>query len=93
MAASMMGALILSGMAGFGVTANEASHGAMAEGMGLGHQHMTDVGGYHCASHQGSQAAMHQQHMHNETQMQHGSCPGGSGMHRMAGAQGGMGSG
>lgn len=93
MSASMMGALIVSGLAGMGVMANEASHGGMAQAMGLGHHHLTDVGGYHCASHTGPDGATHMEHMHNETMMQHGNCPGGSGMHRMGGMQEGMGNG
>lgn len=62
---------------------NEASHGGMAEAMGLGHRHMTDVGGYHCASHAGEHGAHHVAHMHNETRAAHDGCPGGSAMHDM----------
>jgi hypothetical protein len=88
----MLGALIVSGMAGFGVMANEGTHGGMAEAMGLGHHHMTDVGGYHCASHSGPDAQRHMDHMHNETMVHHENCSGGSSMHRM-GMMGGMPSG
>ena len=31
--------------------ANEWSHGGLAEATGLGHRHMLDHGGYHCADH------------------------------------------
>ena len=76
-----MAALVVSGMAGAGMMANEASHGGVAEAMGLGHHHMADVGGYHCASHTGEHGPHHVQHMHNETRAAHAACAGGAAMH------------
>lgn len=61
--------------------ANEATHGGVSEMMGLGHHHMADYGGYHCASHDGTHGHHHVEHMHNETRTAHEDCPGGSGMH------------
>lgn len=83
MQTGMMAALIVSGVAGTGMMANEATHGGMSEMMGMGHNHMSDVGGYHCASHNGGQGSQHMQHMHNQTMAAHGSCPGGASMHDM----------
>lgn len=52
-------------LATFGV--NEVSHGAVSETVGLGHQHMTDVGGYHCTAHDHpDQADEHMAHMHGD---------------------------
>lgn len=89
---AMMAALLVSGVAGIGMMANEASHGQMAELMGLGHNHMADYGGYHCAAHDGEQAALHAAHMHNGTgngtMVGHSDCPGGAGMHGAAGQRG-----
>ncbi len=90
MSAGMMAGLVVAGMAGAGFMANEATHGAMAEAMGLGHNHMADYGGYHCAAHDGAHGAHHAEHMHNATSMPHGSCPGGSGMHGGMVGMGGM---
>lgn len=87
MQAAMLGALIVSGVAGIGMMTNEATHGGVAEMMGLGHHHMTDVGGYHCASHAGEHGAHHVDHMHNETHSSHSRCQGGGSMH---GDMGGM---
>ncbi|MFA5943085.1 MAG: hypothetical protein WC876_01320 [Candidatus Thermoplasmatota archaeon] len=64
--------------AGVGVIGNEVTHGAWSESMGLGHHHLADYGGYHCAAHE-SQA--HMQHMHNGTFTDHQHCPGGVHMH------------
>ena len=89
MQTGMMAALIVSGVAGAGMMANEASHGQVAEMMGVGHQHMADYGGYHCTSHQGDHASHHVDHMHNETHAAHAGCPGGSGMHDMGGMSNG----
>lgn len=50
-------------MGGFG--ANEASHGSLAEGMGLGHHHMSDYGGYHCAGPDDAHWGQHVDHMHD----------------------------
>lgn len=81
MQTGMVAALVVSGVAGVGMMANEMTHGGVSETMGLGHQHMADYGGYHCASHMGEHGAHHVEHMHNETHMDHGNCPGGASMH------------
>ena len=83
LAPNLIVALAIAGLAGMGTMANEGTHGGVAEMMGLGHQHMTDVGGYHCASHMGDHGQEHMEHMHEEHPMDHSSCPGGSGMHDM----------
>lgn len=70
-------------LAGFG--ANEMTHGGVAEGMGLGHQHMMDYDGYHCAEPGDTDWERHQEHMHDSTVGDH--C--GSG-HMGAGHHGGM---
>ncbi len=71
---------------GAGFAANEVSHGAMSETMGLGHRHMMDMTGYHCVDHDASSMSHdHMQHMHgNNSTMPHENCPGGSGMHAAA---------
>lgn len=59
-------ALIL-GIAGAlaaGFAGNEMAHGGMAEAMGLGHRHMMDYDGAHCAAMDGAMGAQHLQHMH-----------------------------
>jgi hypothetical protein len=89
MQAVFVAALAVAGVAGSVTMANEAMHGGVAEMMGLGHQHMADYGGYHCASHDGMHGPHHEDHMHNETGMPHGDCPGGEGMHS-GGRMGGM---
>lgn len=63
LSATMIAAITLSGILGAGFMANEATHGGMAEAMGMGHQHMFDYGGQHCtdASHRGEHMDM--QHM------------------------------
>lgn len=57
-------ALGLAALLGAGFAGNEVSHGAMAEAMGLGHHHMMDYDGAHCASLDGPMAAQHVGHMH-----------------------------
>lgn len=88
----MMAALVVSGVAGAGFMANEMTHGGMAETMGMGHHHLADYGGYHCASHDGSEGMHHMEHMHGENFTAHSGCNGGAPMHgdRMGGMQGGM---
>jgi hypothetical protein len=83
MHAAVLAALVVSGVAGLGTMANEATHGGVSEMMGMGHHHMTDMGGYHCASHVGEHGSQHMDHMHDETHMAHDNCPGGSDMHDM----------
>lgn len=52
-------------LAGFG--ANEMTHGGVAGTMGLGHHHMLDYGGYHCADHHDDAVAGdHFEHMHSQ---------------------------
>lgn len=82
----------LAGLMTAGFAVNEWSHGGMAQTMGLGHHHMTDYGGYHCAMHDDADhAAHHLAHMHgNNTTMPHDGCPGGPAMHGAHGGQGGM---
>lgn len=60
---------------------NEWSHGAMAEAAGMGHRHMLDYAGVHCAAHDGAQAGAHAAHMHGNATMPHGQCAGGAAMH------------
>ena len=83
MSTAIMAGLVVAGVAGVGMMANEATHGGVAEMMGLGHNHMADYGGYHCASHDGSHGQHHMTHMHDETHAGHAGCPGGSQMHDM----------
>lgn len=69
--------------------ANEWSHGAMSEIMGVGHHHALDYGGYHCAGHNDTLHGQHHQaHMHGNQSMPHGGCPGGVGMHGQGGRMG-----
>ncbi len=69
-------------VAGAGAIANESTHGQVAEGMGLGHQHMLDYGGYHCTSHEApNEGPHHIEHMHEQHPANHASCPGGQRMH------------
>lgn len=49
------------------VGANEMMHGDLAEGMGLGHRHMADYGGYHCSAPGDEHHSAHMEHMHNGT--------------------------
>lgn len=48
-----------------GVGANEANHGALSEWMGLGHHHLTDHGGVHCASPGEPDWDRHVEHVHH----------------------------
>jgi hypothetical protein len=57
-------AVALAGVLFAGFAVNEMSHGAMAEMMGLGHRHMLDHGGYHCAEPTSEHWERHQSHMH-----------------------------
>ncbi|MFA5943102.1 MAG: hypothetical protein WC876_01410 [Candidatus Thermoplasmatota archaeon] len=90
LAANLIAALVVAGVAGAGTMANEAMHGDLADGMGFGHSHMTDYDGAHCASHTGPHAPQHMEHMHNGTMVPHDSCAGGAGMHNSGTARGGM---
>ncbi|MGQ0536630.1 MAG: hypothetical protein ACT4PT_11220 [Methanobacteriota archaeon] len=82
MDASLLVPLALAGLAGAGFVVNEWSHGAMAESGGLGHRHLLDHGGYHCATHDGARGTEHVAHMHgNTTAVPHEACPGGAAMH------------
>jgi hypothetical protein len=83
LATNLIAALAIGGLAAVGAMANEATHGGVSEMMGMGHHHMADVGGYHCASHMDEHGEHHMEHMHEEHPMDHDSCPGGSGMHDM----------
>lgn len=82
--------MVATALAGTGFLANEWSHGGLSEAMGMGHHHMLDFAGMHCAAH-GDPAlgAAHMAHMHGNASMPHDGCPGGPGMHR----QGMMGTG
>ncbi len=51
--------LLFTGLA----AANEFSHGGLSETMGLGHRHMADYGGYHCAGPTDAGWEQHMQHM------------------------------
>lgn len=67
-------ALAVAGLLALLFVVNELGHGAVAETVGLGHHHMLDYGGYHCAGHDTPDGARHMQHMHgNHT---HAPCPG-----------------
>lgn len=44
--------------------ANEMTHGGFAQAMGVGHHHMADYGGYHCAGPNDADWARHVDHMH-----------------------------
>jgi hypothetical protein len=59
-------AAIAAGVMMTGFAANEMSHGGLAEGMGMGHQHMLDHGGYHCADPDDAHWDDHVAHMHGE---------------------------
>ena len=80
---NLIACLAVGGLAAMGTMVNEGTHGGLAEMMGLGHHHMADYGGYHCASHDGEDGAEHMEHMHGEHPMDHSDCPGGSDMHDM----------
>ena len=83
LATNVIAALAVGGLAAMGTMINEGTHGEIAEMMGLGHHHMTDYGGYHCASHTGEHGADHMEHMHGDHPMDHDDCPGGADMHHM----------
>ena len=85
---AVLAGLLVAGLAALGTIGNEASHGGLSEAMGLGHHHLADYGGYHCASHDGPHADDHLRHMHGDHPMRHDDCPGGSGMHHMDGGMG-----
>jgi hypothetical protein len=82
----------LAGLFTAGFAMNEWSHGGMTEMMGLGHHHMSDVGGYHCAMHDDAEhVTHHMSHMHgNNRTAPHDACPGGGTMHGPGGMSGGM---
>lgn len=63
--------MAVSGLMLAGVGANEMTHGGVAEGTGLGHQHMADYGGYHCADPEDMDWERHQEHMHADGQTAH----------------------
>lgn len=70
--------LVVAGVMMTGFTANELSHGNVAEMMGLGHHHALDYNGYHCA---GVEDATHWQHhvdhVHGgDASMPHAGCGG-----------------
>jgi hypothetical protein len=65
-----------------GFLVNEWSHGSLAETTGLGHHHMLDHGGHHCAAHDDAErAAYHVAHMHGSEPVAHAACTGGPAMH------------
>lgn len=89
--------------AGTAFGANEWTHGGVAEGVGVGHHHLADYGGYHCAPHDdATRAALHRAHMHGNATMTdeagvtmmgdatraHAACPGGAAEHGHAMAHG-----
>jgi hypothetical protein len=80
---NVIAALAIGGLAALGTLVNEGTHGGLAETMGMGHHHLSDYGGYHCASHEGPDGGMHMEHMHGDHPMDHEDCPGGAGMHSM----------
>lgn len=58
-------ALAASGLLLAGFAGNEVSHGGWSEAMGLGHHHVTDSGGYHCAGPDNAEHWDHHvEHMH-----------------------------
>ena len=66
MVAPQLIAIIAAGMFMGGFAGNEFSHGGFAESMGMGHHHMTDYGGYHCADPSDDEHwADHVEHMHD----------------------------
>ena len=90
MNASLLIPLVVAGLSGGGFVVNEWSHGEMAEAMGLGHHHMLDYDGVHCAAHNNAtQGQMHAAHMHGNSSVPHDGCAGGAAMHGGAG-DGGM---
>lgn len=60
-------AILMSGVLMTGFAANEFSQGDLAEGLGFGHHHMLDWGGYHCAEPGDEAWEQHEEHMHNGT--------------------------
>jgi hypothetical protein len=85
--------LALAAIFGAFFVGNEWSHGGFAEAMGLGHRHLFDHGGHHCASHDDAAVgAKHMEHMHDGNRtVTHGLCPGGARMHERNGTHmGGM---
>lgn len=67
----------LAALFGTGFLANEWSHGAMSEAVGLGHHHVLDYGGYHCAGHGDAEhGAHHAAHMHGNASRPHQGCAG-----------------
>jgi hypothetical protein len=85
-------AAIAAGMMMTGFAANEMTHGGMAESMGMGHQHMLDHGGYHCAEPGSAHWENHEAHMHDGNMTDH--CGGGHmGMNGHPGMGSGMGHG
>lgn len=63
---------------GGGFVANEWSHGALSEAMGLGHHHMLDYGQHHCIPHDDpNHGPAHREHMHDPDEPRpHDECPG-----------------
>jgi hypothetical protein len=72
---------------GTGFVANEWSHGGLSDAFGMGHRHLLDFGGYHCAAHDDPERGpMHASHMHgNGLPVEHAGCRGGSQMHDSTG--------
>jgi hypothetical protein len=67
MVAPQLIAAIASAVMMTGFAANEMSHGGFADAMGMGHQHMADWGGYHCAGPDDAHWADHVEHMHGNS--------------------------
>lgn len=74
MAAPQLIAALASALLMTGFAANEATHGGFAESMGLGHHHMTDHGGYHCAGPDDAAWQDHVAHMHGNDTTPHDHC-------------------
>ncbi len=70
-------------LASCGIVTNEAGHGMLSEAMGMGHHHIADYGGYHCANHDTTPLGeQHMNHMHKQHTSTHNHCQGGKEMHR-----------
>ncbi len=60
-------ALVVAGILMGGFAGNEMTHGGFSEAMGLGHHHMLDAEGIHCAGPGDPDWEEHVAHMHNRT--------------------------
>lgn len=83
-------AVVAAAILATGFAANEMSHGAVAETMGVGHHHMLDYGGYHCAGVEDAEHWDHHvEHMHGgNATADHAGC--GGNHQRMHDGYGGM---